>query len=172
MNQTAVVILLASTATAFGAGYQFGVGERDADVAAAHAKAAQAYATKVTQSVNGQAQKNDQVVTRLSNALDGNEKTRKKVSDAARNTTVYRYCLDSNTLRVLNGELGFTVLPATAATPQATVGTDETDAGIATDADVTDWITKTAAQYQDCRARLDAWAEWSKELEGEEDAGN
>lgn len=168
----AVLIMIVVMGAFFASGYKVGSNDRDTAIAAAQAKMEQAYSAKAAKSINEQVEKNDKVVTRLSNAIDGNEKTRKKVSDAARNTTVYRYCLDSNTLRVLNNELGFSVLPAAAAAPQAATGTAQTDAGIATDANVVDWITQTAAQYQDCRARLSAWADWAKEHGGGDDAGN
>ncbi len=75
---------------------------------------------------------------------------------AVSTVTTGRACLDGPALRLLDGAPGIRVahLPPTAS------GAAAADAPIATDTDITGWSLDAGAQFETCRARLDALIDW------------
>jgi hypothetical protein len=65
-----------------------------------------------------------------------------------------RACFDSGALRVLDAAPGIDFVPAPAS------GAVAADAAVATDTDIASWVVDAAAQYETCRARLDALIGW------------
>lgn len=84
------------------------------------------------------------------------QKLTKEKRDALMQATRGSTCLDAAALRVLDQAPGISV----AALPQATGGAVAADGAVATDTHVASWINEAGAQYEQCRARLDALIRW------------
>ncbi|MDD5479680.1 hypothetical protein [Rhodoferax sp.] len=76
---------------------------------------------------------------------------------AISHATTGRTCLDGNALRVLSNSPGITVLPTTSDGVAA-----EGDA-ISTDTDIALWAADAGAEFETCRARLNALIDWHNE---------
>jgi hypothetical protein len=114
----------------------------------------------------------DQLVTGLElRQADINQLAREK-RDAIHQVTTGRACLGGSALRVLNSAPGLSVrglaptvggVAATGAAPAT-----DTDIGgvgditniVSTDTDIATWAIDAGAQYEVCRARLDALIDW------------
>lgn len=97
----------------------------------------------------------------LQTALDVTEQrlaiTKTELSHEIQKSTSGRACLSGRTVRMLNrAAAGSDPAPL----PNAASGPAETNAGIATDTDIATWINSATAQYNICRARLDALIDW------------
>ncbi|MFZ6872853.1 hypothetical protein ACO0LF_12375 [Undibacterium sp. Di27W] len=97
----------------------------------------------------------------LQTALDVTEQrlsiTKTELNREIQKSTTGRACLNGRTVGLLNRAAAGSE-PATLS--NASSGPVETNAGIATDTDIATWINSAAAQYNVCRARLDALIDW------------
>ena len=86
--------------------------------------------------------------------------------DAIAKATTGRPCLGVPALRLLNGApglhvAGFTEAPGGAATARAAVAAHpDEESLVSTDTDIVGWSIDAGAQYEVCRARLDALIDW------------
>lgn len=97
----------------------------------------------------------------LQTALDVTEQrlsiTKTELNREIQNSTTGRACLSGRTVSLLNRAATGSD-PATL--PNTTSGPTAESAGFATDTDIANWINSAAAQYNTCRARLDALIDW------------
>lgn len=91
------------------------------------------------------------------------QKLTKEKRDALMQVTRGSTCLGSAALRVLDQAPGISV----AALPQATSDAAAADGAVATDTHVATWINDAGAQYEQCRARLDALIQWHTPAQSE-----
>lgn len=94
--------------------------------------------------------------------------TTEELRHALKRTTSDRACLGGAARRLLNQSPGIaaTGLPAGAgrvADPAAAAAAD-TGIGDTSEADTADWIAVAAGQYEACRARIDAIADWQRSV--------
>ena len=89
-------------------------------------------------------------------------KRERELHDAIRSKTTGRACLSGSVVRLLNNAAGddATNLPTSAAVAAAADGTAARDTSFATDTDVAQWAANARAQYEICRARLNALIDW------------
>ena len=104
----------------------------------------------------------DQLVEALElRQADINQLSREK-RDALAKVTTGRTCLGESALRLLNSAPGLTVrglAPAVVSTAAAGQPTAP-DTVVSSDTEVATWIVDAGAQYEVCRARLDALIDW------------
>jgi hypothetical protein len=108
----------------------------------------------------------DQLVTVLElRQADINQLAREK-RDAIHKATTGRTCFTESALRLLNtapglSVRGFTPAVSGAAAAGATAATDTNVSNVvSTDTDIATWAVDAGAQYEVCRARLDALIDW------------
>lgn len=89
-----------------------------------------------------------------------------KAKNELNTLTTGRACLDGATVRLLNTQPGM----AGADLPTPTPEPDTATAATATDTDLAGWAATAASQYQACRERLTAIAQWDESVNG--DAGH
>lgn len=112
----------------------------------------------------------DALTVRLHKALQTTHQLEQQRHDALRKATTGRTCFDGRALRVLDGAPGIRVEPDTGQlgdVPAPTGGPAGAHAAAtaavqphSTDTDVGRWIVTAGAQYEQCRARLDALIDW------------
>lgn len=117
----------------------------------------------------------DSLAARLAQAEKDLATTAKERDEALTKATTGRVCFGSAALRVLNGAPGIRVAAVPAPAPGAAaahgpaaadtggqpglsagIGTDDGAGSVATDTGVSRWVAAAGAQYETCRARLDA----------------
>lgn len=102
----------------------------------------------------------DQLIHDLATAREAAAQLREQLDEALRRKTTGRVCLAQPALRVLHDSGAVRIdLPATTGGAAATAGR------FASDTDVSLWIGHAAAQYAECRRRLDALIDWHQEQE-------
>ncbi|MDD3938030.1 hypothetical protein [Rhodoferax sp.] len=89
------------------------------------------------------------------------EKTRRDLQTL----TTGRACLDADAIGVLQRSPAFTP-DAGAAMPTPARQPARAAAGVATDTDVAGWMATAADQYEACRARIRAIAQWEQQVNG------
>lgn len=98
--------------------------------------------------------------------LQATAKTTEELRHALHRVTSDRACLGGAARRLLNRSPGIaaTGLPASASGAADTAATAAADPGEQTtsERDTADWIAAAAGQYEACRSRIDAVAEWAR----------
>ena len=89
------------------------------------------------------------------------EKLNQEKADAVRSLTAGRRCLDSAAVRVLNERLPAHINGG--AVSEAAGKFVSTDAAFASDTDLGEWIAHAWRQYDPCRDRLGAIADFNKD---------
>lgn len=170
-----LLALLVGAAGGAWAGYTLGrapllvaLAEHKATVAENHKLAAMAAARELqaAQAVG------DALTVRLHTALQATHQLEQQRHDAIRKATTGRTCFDGRALRVLDGAPGIRVartadVPtptggAAAAHAAAATAAEQPTAEHSTDTHVGGWIVTAGAQYEQCRARLDALIDWHR----------
>lgn len=116
----------------------------------------------------------DQLVNALEARQDQVNQLAREKRDAINKVTTGRPCLGGPALRLLNSAPGLTVSGITSATgsapaagataaPDTNNGTGSGSDIFSTDTDVAVWAVDAGAQYEVCRARLDALIDWHLE---------
>lgn len=82
-----------------------------------------------------------------------------ETQNALKKATTGRACLTADAVRLLNAPAA-----ASAPVPAPARRAPPADAGIATDYDIARWASNARAQYDNCRARLDAIRKWSEQV--------
>lgn len=116
-------------------------------------------AAEVLQTAND---RGDQLVVALElRQADINQLAREK-RDAINKVTTGRACLGESALRLLNSAPGLSVRGLAPATGIAAAAGAQAapDTVISTDTDIAIWAVDAGAQYEVCRARLDALIDW------------
>lgn len=178
MNKTAaaaVLVVLAAVALAA----RLELRAHDATVAQAARSAQQAATAQAALARTQQAQAlADTLTVRLIRAEQDLATTAKERDEALHKATSGRACLGSAALRVLHGAPGVRVaaLPTPAAGPAAAHGPAAADTGATpaagpdpdpgpeletTDTQLGAWVLTAGAQYETCRARLDALIDYA-----------
>lgn len=86
-----------------------------------------------------------------------------KAKNELNTLTTGRACLDGATVRLLNTQPGM----AGADLPTPAPEPDTATAATATDTDLAGWAATAASQYQACRERLGAIAQWDQSVNGD-----
>lgn len=112
----------------------------------------------------------DQLMNVLEVRQDQINQLAREKRDAIHKVTTGRACLGGPALRLLNSAPGLTVSGITQATGSApaagAAAAPNTDNGtdiVSTDTDMAIWAVDAGAQYEVCRARLDALIDWHLE---------
>jgi prophage endopeptidase len=168
---TGMTTWLCAFALAAGGGLGWTVGRMPlktelATQAAAHAtekfRAAE-LAAKVLQSAQD---RGDALTTTLAQRQTSIDQLKKEKRDALHQVTTGRTCLDGPALRLLNSAPGLRVsglAPATSGALTAggaAAAAADIQATVSTDTDIAGWAIDAGAQYEICRARLDALIDW------------
>lgn len=154
-------LLLAGVAlsTAFGLGWSTGrapLKTRLAEQDSAHTREKLRTFEQAAQALQTAQDRGDALTNTLAQRQASiNQLTREK-RHAVSTVTTGRACLDGPALRLLDGAPGLRV----AGLPPPTSGAAAEDAPIATDSDITSWSLDAGAQFETCRARLDALIDW------------
>lgn len=150
-------LLLAGVAlsTAFGLGWSAGrapLQTRLAEQDSAHTREKLRTFEQAAQALQTAQDRGDALTTTLAQRQASIDQLTREKRHAVSTVTTGRACLDGPALRLLDGAPGLRVahLPPTAS------GAAAADAPIATDTDITGWSIDAGAQYETCRARLDA----------------
>ncbi|MFZ6775813.1 hypothetical protein ACO0LD_03200 [Undibacterium sp. Ji83W] len=116
---------------------------------------------QATQAALVRLQDANQRANALQTSLDLTEQrlatTKTELNNEIQKSTTGRTCLNGRTVGLLNRAAAGSE-PATLS--NAASGPAETSTGFATDTDIAAWINGAAAQYNTCRARLDALIDW------------
>jgi hypothetical protein len=111
-------------------------------------------------------ERSDQLLTVLElRQADINQLSREK-HDAINKVTTGRTCLDSSALRVLNSSPGLSVsgfAPTIGSTVAAGAAIAADTVFSSSDTDIASWAIDAGAQYEVCRARLDALIDWHQQ---------
>lgn len=145
----------------FFAGWQVEGWRKDGEIARierAHAEQrahdAEAAAAEIAEAVR----RGNELAARVAAAESTRDTALQETKDALRRVTTGRPCLSGPAVRLLNDSAG--LKPAVPATPgQPAV----TDAAVATDTDVGEWIAGAIRHYDTCRGRLAAVADFYEE---------
>lgn len=106
----------------------------------------------------------DALTTALVRALDEIDHLKKEAHRAIKTATSGRACLGGAALRVLERAPGITVVPAPTGGAAAADGAAASAADdYATDTQTASWAIDAGAQYETCRAQLDALIDWHVE---------
>lgn len=143
----------------------------------AHLKAVNASQQKAREAIAHAYQAADQAILAAMSRADLAENKTKEVQHELKKYTTGRNCLSADARGLLQSAPAFErhrmpkgapVSDRTDAAPAFDPGNrDGGDGGQAsTDRDVAEWISAATLQYERCRARLDAIAEWDKKLDG------
>lgn len=154
-------LLLAGVAlsTAFGLGWSAGrapLQTRLAEQDSAHSREKLRTFEQAAEVLKTAQDRGDALTTTLAQRQAWIDQLTREKRHAVSTVTTGRACLDGPALRLLDGAPGLRVahLPPTAS------GAAAADAPIATDTDITGWSLDAGAQYETCRARLDALIDW------------
>jgi len=161
---TALALLLASAGSAFW-GYQLGRGHATAkgdaalsafvaEIATAQAQAEQAARLRLQEAQT----RGDELEIQLAQEREQRAAAVKELHYETAKTTIGRPCFDGVTLRLLDRAPGIYSGTTAMSTPAGITFT--TNGSVATDTQVSGWIIDAAAQYETCRARIDALREW------------
>lgn len=116
---------------------------------------------QATQAALVRLQEATQRANALQTTLDATEQrlatTKTELSNEIQKSTTGRACLNGRTVGLLNRA---TTGSEPATLSSATSGPTEASTGFATDTDIATWINSATAQYNTCRARLDALIDW------------
>ena len=107
----------------------------------------------------------DQLVTALELRQDDINQLAREKRDAITKVTTGRACLGESALRLLNSAPGLSVrgLAPAVSGPTAAGAAPATDSIVSTDTDIATWAIDAGAQYEVCRARLDALIDWHQQ---------
>lgn len=107
----------------------------------------------------------DQLVTALELRQDDINQLAREKRDAITKVTTGRACLGESALRLLNSAPGLSVRGLAPATGIAAAAGAQaaTDTVVSTDTDIAIWAVDAGAQYEVCRARLDALIDWHQQ---------
>lgn len=157
MSPTALVTVGAMLA-AFGLGHWVASTAGDAALsrereAAARSQAAQA--EHASRRILDAQTRSDQLTTALHVASTHALAVQEQLDAALRRATTGRACLSQPALRLLDGAHNLSV-----AVPAAGSGADAAHGAVATDTDISLWISRAGQQYDECRRRLDALIDW------------
>jgi hypothetical protein len=165
-----VWVLLAALGAGFYTGWVAGrmpLHTQLAEADAAQSKERLRTAERATQVLQAAQLRSDELTQMLATQQTQIDKSKKERLDAIHQVTTGRTCLDSASLRLLNGAPGLRVSGfATAgsspvATRGATAADPDSQSGlISTDDDVATWDLVAGARFEVCRIRLDALIDW------------
>lgn len=127
-----------------------------------HATEKRVAAEDATQRLQAAQARGDQLINGLEQRQDQINQLAREKRDAINKVTTGRTCLGEPALRMLHSAPGLSVrgltpaISGTVATGSATAP----DTFVSTDIDIASWAVDAGAQYEVCRARLDALIDW------------
>lgn len=178
-----LLALLAGAAAGAWGGWQVGRAPLQVELAQlreSHSEAARVAAIATARRLQAAHERSDVLGGQLAQALASNSQLSQEKTHALRLAATGRVCLSERALSVLNGSPGLSVAgfdgvpapePAAAAPhgasapnsdPAAVTGTAPAGAAelFASDEDIGSWAIGAGAQFEQCRARLDALIDW------------